>query len=107
MHQTQIDSILQTVPAGVPQRQRRRLDGYAAAARRCDERIAALRAELASAIIEAGERGDAESADALLEAMLELQALERLQLRVDAGLRASAGALAEQEHPAPLGEGPI
>ena len=35
----QIDRLVGTVPDGIEEKSRRRLDGYAAVARRCEERI--------------------------------------------------------------------
>ena len=105
MNATQVDRLVATVTGPIEDRSRRRLDGYAAAARRCDERICALRAELATAILAAGD--DADEADEVLDTMIQLDALERIQLRVDAGLRASVGALADSDLPVPVGEGPF
>lgn len=105
MNSTQVDRLVATVPSDVEGRAKRRLDGYANAARRCDDRICELREQLGNAILAAGD--DAASADAVLDMWMELDALERIQLRVDAGLRASVGALSETEVPMPLGEGPF
>lgn len=105
MNATQVDRLVATVTGPIEERSRRRLEGYAAAARRCDEKICELRTELAGAILAAGD--DADEADAVLDTMCRLDALERIQLRVDAGLRASVGALADYDLPAPVGEGPI
>lgn len=106
MNATQVDRLVATVTGPIEERSRRRLEGYAAAARRCDERICELRTEVARAIHAAGE--DPDRADEVLETMMRLDALERIQLRVDAGLRASVGALADFDLPAPVaGEGPI
>ena len=106
MNATQVDRLVANVTGPIEERSRRRLEGYAAAARRCDERICDLRIEVAQAIMAAGD--DADRADDVLDAMMRLDALERIQLRVDAGLRASVGALADFDLPAPVvGEGPI
>ncbi len=104
MNATQVDRLVATVKGPIEERSRRRLDGYAAAARRIDQRIAELRLELEAAIRAAGD--DPSRADDVLDTMCKVDQLERIQLRVDAGLRASVGALAEVDLPSPVGEGP-
>ena len=43
MNLKQIDRLVGAVPESIEEKSRRRLDGYAAVARRCEERIMALR----------------------------------------------------------------
>ncbi|WP_445149673.1 hypothetical protein [Baekduia sp. Peel2402] len=105
MNAAQVDRLVESVKEPIEPRSRRRLEGYANAARRCDARIGELRARVEASILAAGD--DPRSADAVLDAMIELDALERIQLRIDAGLRASVGALSEQDLPSPVGEGPV
>ena len=78
MNLKQIDRLVGAVPESIEEKSRRRLDGYAAVARRCEERIMALRGEL-----------------------------ERVQPRIDAWLRVSVGALSDEVQMGPVGEGPI
>jgi hypothetical protein len=106
----QIDRLLAGVPAGIDPRQRRRVDGYAATARRCDERIAALRIELERAlraVDEAATGGDpSPAADAAIDLARELDELERVQPRVDSWLRVAVGAVSDDPGLEPFGEGP-
>ena len=112
MNLKQIDRLVGTVPDGIEEKSRRRLDGYAAVARRCEERIAALRGDLERALRGAGDfahdRGDLDAAsDRALELLVELDSLERVQPRIDAWLRVSVGALSDEVQMGPVGEGPI
>jgi hypothetical protein len=112
MNLKQIDRLVGTVPDTIEPRQRRRLDGYAAVARRCEERIAALRGDLERALRAAGDvahdGGDLDAAsDAALALLCELDALERVQPRIDAWLRVSVGALSDELQAGPVGEGPV
>jgi hypothetical protein len=77
MNQAQIDRLLAGVPISVEERHRRRIDGYAATARRADERISALRIEL-----------------------------ERVQPRIDSWLRVAVGSVSDDPGLEPFGEGP-
>ena len=95
MNLKQIDRLVGTVPEGIEGKSRRRLDGYAAVARRCEERITALRGELDAA------------SDTALSLLVELDSLERVQPRIDAWLRVSVGALSDEVQMGPVGEGPI
>jgi hypothetical protein len=110
MNTAQIDQMLADLPPTLDQRHRRRITGYAAAARRCDQRIAARRAELEDALRvldDAAAVGNPDqAADDALGLTLELDALERVQPRIDSRLRGAAGAVAEDPRPAPFGEGP-
>ena len=111
MNPAQIDRLLAGLPATVDERHRRRIDGYAAAARRCDERIAARRAELERAlrsVDEATATGSAaEHADEAIRLALELDALERVQPRIDSWLRVAVGAVSDAPGLlGPFGEGP-
>ena len=110
MNRAQIDRLLAGVPANVDERHRLRVDGYAATARRCDERISGLRIELERALravdeaAAGGEPGSA--ADEALRLACELDALERTQPRVDSWLRVSVGAVSDDPGLTPFGEGP-
>jgi hypothetical protein len=110
MTPAQIDRLLVGLAATVDERHRRRINGYAATARRCAERVAARRAELERAlrsVDEAAAVGNAgEAADEAIRLALELDALERIQPRVDSWLRVAVGALSDDPGPAPFGEGP-
>ena len=48
MNLKQIDRLVGAVPETIEEKSRRRLDGYAAVARRCEERIVALRDAVAA-----------------------------------------------------------
>ena len=110
MNSAQIDRLLSSVPATTDPRHRRRVEGYAATARRCDARIAALRVELERAlraVDEAAADGPSEAAaDDALRLASELDALERVQPRVDSWLRVAVGAVADDPGLEPFGEGP-
>jgi hypothetical protein len=108
----QIDRLVGTVPDGIEEKSRRRLDGYAAVARRCEERISALRGDLERALRAAGDvahdGGELDgTSDAALGLLIELDSLERVQPRIDAWLRVSVGALSDEVQMGPVGEGPI
>ena len=112
MNLKQIDRLVGTVPDGIEEKSRRRLDGYAAVARRCEERIMALRSDLERALRGAGDvahdGGDlAAASDTALSLLVELDSLERVQPRIDAWLRLSVGALSDEVQMGPVGEGPI
>jgi hypothetical protein len=110
MNPGQIDRLLAGVPATVDDRHRRRVNGYAAAVRRCDERITARRNELERALrsldeaVAAGSAG--EFADEAIRLAVEVDALERVQPRIDSWLRVAAGAVSDDPGSAPFGEGP-
>ncbi|HEX4679998.1 MAG TPA: hypothetical protein VH210_12435 [Gaiellaceae bacterium] len=110
MNPAQIDRLLAGVSSSIDERQRHRINGYAATARRCDERIAALRIDLERAlrtVDEAATAGPAaDAADEAIRVTLELDALERVQPRIDSRLRATVGALSDSVDLAPFGEGP-
>jgi hypothetical protein len=110
MNPAQIDRLLASVSPSVDERQRHRLNGYAATARRCDERITDLRVELERAlrtVDDAAVAGPAlDAADEAIRLTRELDALERVQPRIDSWLRATAGALSDTVDLAPFGEGP-
>jgi hypothetical protein len=106
----QIERLLAGVPASVDERQRRRITAYAATARRCDERIAGRHTELARALRSLEEPAAAgsadEPADEAIRLALELDALERIQPRIDSWLRVAVAAVTDHAGPAPFGEGP-
>ena len=110
MNPSQIDRLLSGVPASVDPRHRRRVDGYAATARRCDARIAALRVELERAlraVDDAAASGSAEAAaDEAIRLARELDSLERVQPRIDSWLRVAVGAVSDDPGLEPFGEGP-
>jgi predicted RNase H-like nuclease (RuvC/YqgF family) len=110
MNRAQIDRLVAGVSPNVDERQRRRINGYAATARRCDERIAELRDELERAlrtVDDSAAAGQAvEAADEAIRLTRELDALERIQPRIDSWLRATAGALSGHPGLEPFGEGP-
>jgi hypothetical protein len=106
---SQIERLLAGVPATVDERQRRRITAYAATARRCDERIAGRHTELARALRSLEEPAAAESvepADEAIRLAVELDALERIQPRIDSWLRVAVAAVTDNAGPAPFGEGP-
>jgi uncharacterized protein involved in exopolysaccharide biosynthesis len=110
MSPAQIDRLLAGVPANIDARHRRRVDGYAATARRCDERIGALRIELERALRAvdeaAADGGAVEKADEAIALARELDALERVQPRIDSWLRVAVGAVSDDPGLEPFGEGP-
>jgi hypothetical protein len=109
MNLKQIERLVNSVPDDADERQRRRVAGYAASARRCETRIAALRPELERAlraVDEAVPDTDA-AADHALALLVELDGLERVQPRIDSWLRVSVGALADELQMGPMGEGPV
>jgi hypothetical protein len=111
MNPAQIDRLRAAVPTHVDARQRRRVDAYAAVAHRCDERIRALRTDIDRALravddAVASGAGVEPAADETLRLACELDALERIQPRVDAWLRVATGAISDDPGPQPFGEGP-
>jgi len=107
MNQAQIDRLLAGVPISVEERHRRRIDGYAATARRADERIAALRIELERALRAVDEApSETDGADQAIELARELDALERVQPRIDSWLRVAVGSVSDDPGLEPFGEGP-
>jgi hypothetical protein len=110
MNPAQIDRLLAGLPAAVELRHRRRINGYATTARRCEERITTRRIELERALRSVDEAREAtgavEAADDALRLAIELDALERVQPRIDSWLRVAAGAVSDDPGPAPFGEGP-
>jgi hypothetical protein len=112
LNEKQIDRLVGSVPDDADPRQRRRVEGYAANARRCERRIIGLRDELEHAlraVDDAAAEGTAdcpERSDAALALLMELDALERVQPRIDSWLRVSAGAFSESPM-MPVGEGPV
>ena len=107
MNQAQIDRLLAGVPISVEERHRRRIDGYAATARRADERIAALRIELERALRAVDEApSQSDGADRAIELARELDSLERVQPRIDSWLRVAVGSVSDDPGLEPFGEGP-
>ncbi len=107
MNQAQIDRLLAGVPISVEERHRRRIDGYAATARRADERISALRIELERALRAVDEApSESDGADQAIELARELDSLERVQPRIDSWLRVAVGSVSDDPGLEPFGEGP-
>lgn len=111
MNPAQIDRLLAGIPPYVDERHRRRVHGYAATARRCDERITDLRIELERALWAVGEKELAglavDRADEAIRVVRELDALERVQPRIDSWLRNAVGVLSDDRGLEPFGEGPV
>jgi hypothetical protein len=112
VNNAQIDRLLSSIPEKTEPRHLKRVRGYATTARRIDRRIAVLRDDLERALravddaVEAGGDADA-AADEALALARELDALERIQPRVDSWLRVAVGAVADDPGLAPFGEGPV
>ena len=112
MNNAQIDRLLSSIPEKTEPRHLKRVRGYATTARRIDRRIAVLRDDLERALravddtVEADGDADA-AADEALALARELDALERIQPRVDSWLRVAVGAVADDPGLAPFGEGPV
>ena len=112
MNNAQIDRLLSSIPEKTEPRHLKRVRGYATTARRIDRRIAVLRDDLERALrtvddtVEADGDGDA-AADEALALARELDALERIQPRVDSWLRVAVGAVADDPGLQPFGEGPV
>jgi hypothetical protein len=93
MNVTQIDRLLASVPAAIDERQQARLTAYADTATRCETRIQRLRVELERSLHGVGGHHRAVASEAVaaepnetLKIACELDALERLQPRVDGWL---------------------
>jgi hypothetical protein len=110
VNRAQIDRLVAGVPATVDERHGRRVNGYATTAWRCEERIGRLRIELERAlraVDEAAAGADpVGAADEALRLACELDALERVQPRIDSWLRVSVGAVSDDPGLEPFGEGP-
>jgi hypothetical protein len=111
MNAAQIDRLIASVPAGVEERHRKRVMGYATTARRVDARSTTLRGDLERAqraVADAAARGMGDkAADRALQLAQELESLERVQPRVDSWLRVAVGAVADDPGLEPFGEGPV
>jgi hypothetical protein len=110
LNNAQIERLLSSVPATTEGRHLKRVQGYAATARRIDARITSLRIELERslrAVDDAVAEGrEIEAADEALELARELDSLERVQPRVDSWLRVAVGAVSDDPGLEPFGEGP-
>jgi hypothetical protein len=109
MNAAQIDRLIAGLPATVAEGHRRRINGYAATALRCDERITAHRIELQRAlerVDEAAHDGGVDAADEAIRLAVELDALERLLPRIYSWLRVAVGAVSDDPGLEPFGEGP-
>jgi hypothetical protein len=108
MNSAQIDRLLAGVPATADVRHLRRVQGYAATARRADERISALRIELERALRAVDDApSEIGAADRAIELARELDSLERVQPRIDSWLRVAVGAVSDDPGLEPFGEGPV
>ena len=84
------------------------IDRYTATCRRADERIGALRIELERALRAVDDTpGVTEAADRAIELARELDALERVQPRIDSWLRVAVGSVSDDPGLEPFGEGPV
>lgn len=110
MNAAEIDRLVAALPADLDERHRRRINGYAATARRCDERITMRRHDLERVLryVDDAAAGDGavEAPDEAIRVAIELDALERVQPQIDSWLRVAVSAVAEAPGPAPFGEGP-
>jgi hypothetical protein len=106
MNPAQIDRLLAGMPANAAERHARRVHGYATTARRIDGRISSLRIELERALRAVDESGSEESADIAIGLTRELDALERIQPRIDSWLRVAVGRFSDDPGLEPFGEGP-
>ena len=113
MNLTQIDRLLAAVPAEHRGAPRRRVHGYAAIARRCDERIIGAarrpraRAARASTTWPTTAAISRRRPTRRSRWLVELDSLERVQPRIDSWLRVSVGAVSDEVQMGPVGEGPI
>ena len=103
MNLSQIDRLVATVRPTIDQRQRHRLHVYVETARRCEARIQELRDEL-ERTFQAGD-GSTGTADATLATACQLDALERLQPRVDSWLTDYVAGLVPAPEPEIYGDG--
>ena len=103
MNLSQIDRLVATAPPTIDQRQRNRLHAYVATARRCEARIQELRDELERTLQAGG--GSTGTADATLATACQLDALERLQPRVDSWLTGYIAGLVPAPEPEIYGDG--
>jgi hypothetical protein len=106
MNPAQIDRLLSGMPSNADERHARRVNGYATTARRIDARISALRIELERALRAVDESPADEAADAAIALTRELDALERIQPRIDSWLRVAVGRFSDDPGLEPFGEGP-
>ena len=106
MNPAQIDRLLSGMPSNLDERHARRVNGYATTARRIDARISALRVELERALRAVDESPADEAADAAITLTRELDALERIQPRIDSWLRVAVGRFSDDPGLEPFGEGP-
>jgi hypothetical protein len=103
----QIDRLLSSIPETTEPRHLKRVHGYAATARRADERISALRIELERALRAVDEApSESDGADQAIELARELDSLERVQPRIDSWLRVAVGSVSDDPGLEPFGEGP-
>jgi hypothetical protein len=95
-----IEALVASAPSEIDERQRRRLEAYAALARRCEVRLHELRAQVEAALGSA-----ATDPDAALDLACQMDDLEQVQ--PDAWLKAYVTALVDERTPESFfGEGP-
>ena len=107
MNLNQVQRLMATVPQAISPRQRHRIAGYAASCRHLSSRLEETRTNLEKTLREMSEGGDPEAlAERAVALLIELDALERIQPRIDAWLRVAVGALEDEIQTGPMGEGP-
>ncbi|QJY49814.1 hypothetical protein [Pseudonocardia broussonetiae] len=97
MHPHRLEQLVASVPAGITDDQRSRLDAHVETADGCRARIERVRGDLRRALD--GQGGDA------LDLACELDGLERVQQRVDGWLTALVDELSRARHSAHYGDG--
>ncbi len=108
MNLSQVERLMATVPQAISERQRNRVNGYAATCRMCSSRMTELRSALEENRREMSKGGDPDAfAERAIALLIELDTLERIQPRIDAWLRVSIGALEDEIQSGPMGEGPV
>ncbi len=106
-----IDQLLATVPSTISTDQRQRLDAHVETVQRCEARIQWLRAELPRTFELAGDVADPADPDPTvapnkaLTVVIELDTLERVQIRVDEWLKQYVAMLTTQPLVEAYGDG--
>jgi hypothetical protein len=112
MNVAQIERLLASVPDSIDERQQARLNAYADTATRCETRIQRLRVELERSLQGVGGHHRAVASEVVaaepnetLKIACELDALERLQPRVDAWLSDFVASLTRVDAQMTYGDG--